>query len=204
MDYTLRSDKHQTLTIHVTATASVEIIYQTEDHTVIKRDTVNGLVGHSTHLTFNVPTGYEVVGNLPASTYTFAAKTNDPIVITVRANTTPVTPTNPDNPPVNPNKPDKPDTPDNKPDKPNKPDTPQNNVPGQPNKPTKPGQSTALTPVANNTNNAARPVQTSSKTAAAKQVALPQTGTNKAGVIGLALAAILAAFGLAPRKKHEN
>lgn len=44
MDYTLRSDKHQTLTIHVAATASVQIIYQTEDHTVIKRDTVDGLV----------------------------------------------------------------------------------------------------------------------------------------------------------------
>ncbi len=75
--------------VTVPVSASVEVKYETTDGNVVKTDIFHGYVGDQVHLNFVAPAGYEIVGQLPADTYTFTGN-DQPIVIEVQA--TPVTP----------------------------------------------------------------------------------------------------------------
>lgn len=116
--------------------------------------------------------------------------------------------------PTNPDTPNTPDTLD-KPDLPGTRDTPDKhdlpgardngrtlNTPGQSNGVRRNGSHVSLVTTANNRAVADKTsVVSASKTAVGT---LPQTGNNESGLPCLALASILAAFGLAPRRKHEK
>lgn len=229
-DVTIDKSNPADIVVHLRrANEAAQIIYvDPSGNTVANGPTISGKFKETKHVTFNVPEGYRLADTqLPEEDYTFTSDPNQQILVRVVAipdhpttpdkphdkpTIPPVTPTNPDQKPTNPTNP----TDHNSQDHPEKPQI--DDQPGKPSDSNKQSNSStkkAPTKLAKSasharlvTPNTTRRVQANKR---APQIGnyktarkLPQTGENKAALIGLAMGAALVVLGLVVGKKRES